>query len=104
MLSCPAHPGRQRKCGPSAMTGDNTDQLKFILGLGAGVVASLLVWKFKLGGGSEIPTRIYVLLACKIGGAVLLTFFPRWRPVATGLLISLFAGVMIFLFTCGGSW
>ena len=89
---------------PIAVTSENTAQLKFLAGLGVGVGASLLVWKFKLGRGSEIPTRIYVLLACKIGGAVLLTFFPRWRPVATGLLISLFAGVMIFLFTCGGTW
>ena len=86
------------------MTSEKSTQWKLLLGLAAGVAASLLVWKFKLGRGSDIPTRIYVLLACKVGGGVLLAFFPRWRPFASGLLISVFLGAMIFLFTCGGNW
>ena len=86
------------------MTRQNSAELKFLLGLGVGVAASLLVWKFKLARGSDVPTRIYVLLGLKVGLSVLLTFFPRRRMAAAGLLTSVFAGAMIFLFTCGGSW
>ena len=44
------------------------------------------------------------LLGLKIGLAAMLTCLPRWRVAAAGLLTSMFAGAMIFLFTCGGSW
>ena len=98
-LRC-ASPRRDAK----AMTRQNSAELRFLLGLGVGVAASLLVWRFKLARGSDVPTRIYVLLGLKIGLAAMLTCLPRWRVAAAGLLTSMFAGAMIFLFTCGGSW
>jgi hypothetical protein len=69
--------------------------LKFSIGFGIGVVLSLMVWRFKFG----LP-----VLGLKLCAAAVLMFFPTWRSLAAGLLLSIAVGALIFVATCGGNW
>jgi fatty acid desaturase len=86
--------------------GQQVAQVKLLLGLGTGVAVSLLVWHYKVRPVPEksIMTTIFVVLALKIGVSVVLMFFPAWRTFAAGMITSIAIGILIFFFTCGGTW
>jgi hypothetical protein len=78
--------------------------LKIMGGFGLGVAASILVWYLGLRPrGSDAFSVAYAVLGIKVAAAVVLLFIPNWRSAASGLLLSIGVGTLIFLVTCGGS-
>jgi len=79
---------------------------RFLLGLAAGSVISLAVWPWwwrSANQNSNNGNFVYVIVAvpaAKVVAAVICFYFPRWRPFAAGLLVSLAVGFLIFFGAC----
>src|SRR5580692_12049378 len=82
---------------------------RFFMGLVAGSLVSLAVWPWwwrdanQNNNNGNFVYFIVAVPAAKVVVSVVCFYFPRWRPFAAGLLVSLGVGFLIFFGACAAN-
>lgn len=76
---------------------------RFVIGLVAGSVASLIFWP-AVWNSSGGPVFILWFILAKLGAVAILFCFDGKREIGAGLLVSLLIGFMIFFGVCAANF